>query len=167
VKYLPPPAGGVNNPPPTNRVTKTGRGPDIIPDFGKGTGGPISPGDPPLGSVPLAPVDNTLQQEITLDGVVTGTDGFAVLTVREPGSQNTAVPETKRYVRLGEEVTAGEKIVAITEDGLRLSKTRGIWRVGTKRGVSQRGTMLALLPTASGVNPSALEVRLPPTQTPR
>ncbi len=110
-------------------------------------------------------VDNTAQQEITLDGVVTGSDGFAVLTIREPNRQNTAIPDQKRFVRIGEPV-ADEKIVGITETGLLLSKTRGTWAVGDKRGINRRGMLMAIVPSGSSTSVSAIDSKLPPTQTP-
>lgn len=110
-------------------------------------------------------VDNTPQQEIALDGVVTGNDGFAVLTVREPGRQNAAIPDQRRFARLGDSV-GNAKIVEITESGLKLSKTEGTWSVGDKRGVTRRGTIVRIAQPSERTSMPAIDAKLPLISTP-
>ena len=105
-------------------------------------------------------VDNTPQQEITLDGVVTGNDGFAVLTIREPGRQSAVIPDQKRFARLGDSV-GNAKIVEISEVGLKLSKTEGTWSVGDKRGVTRLGKIVAFAPPSGRASAPAMDAKLP------
>lgn len=170
VQYKPatkPPIVVSSTPPSGGRPVGGGilTGPEILPNFRGGAGG-NSTGLPTGGGLVRVQEDNIPQQEMTLEGVVTGADGFAVVTVREPGRADTAIPDQQKYVRLGEDVAPGQKLVSITETGVRLSKSNKLWLIGTKYGFTRQGVMMAALPADATVNNAATSRTVPPTQTP-
>jgi hypothetical protein len=71
-----------------------------------------------------------IMQEVTLDGVVTGPDGFAMLTIHEGGGDPTLTDQTI-YRRVGEKV-AGRSLLEISEAGIHIRGMSRLWPVGQR-----------------------------------
>ena len=100
-----------------SRGAAGGNGGQPLPDWVRGQ---------PLFTAPPTPVMLT---DIKLDGVITGPEGFAMLTVHEPGSGNTAMAEQYVYKRVGEKI-GNDEIASLSDTGITLKKRPITWMVG-------------------------------------
>lgn len=127
---------------------------------------------PPRNSLPtVAPV------EARLDGVVTGADSFAMLTIHE--GSGSAGGEQTVFKRVGDRI-AGYRITSLADNGITLRGFPSTWMVGQTRRVGEGLTAVAtpagaasparvnapdLRPNGSDAAPDATQDAAPPSQS--
>jgi hypothetical protein len=115
--------------------------------------------------------------EYRLDGIVTGPDGFAMLTVRDSSVHDAQSAGQTIFKRVGDRI-AGYRIAAISDGGITLRGRSQNWLVGEALLIGPGGIQAAPVspgrtPASSGTAPAAppslipaKETLSPPTQTP-
>lgn len=91
---------------------------------------PTYPFPPPLVTGIKPPVRKAPEPEVSLDGVVTGADSFAVLSIHTGGKDQE---DQTIYLRVGDKIE-GQPILSISDSGITIRQRTGVtfWAIGTK-----------------------------------
>lgn len=121
---------------------------------------PFTSWNPPPGSG-LKPMPVTPPIDVKLDGVVTGTDGFAMLTIRDTSAGTASTAEQNVYKRVGEKIQ-NYTIIALTDSGITLRGLSNPWLVGQTYRFGQAAPVTsAPLPNLNRTTPQSATDKTP------